>query len=258
MKSIQKAISRAFHHAINVTKPLSLSPYPFEGTRGPVGLRCLVVVPCEKFGCLLIQDCIPAFDLMTYSYSGDAWTNANVYSTPIAVSHHLSFTSEFHGESLKYILSYVNTLDEYDLVLVLNGDIMISFSSINTCLFVAGAHGLDVFQPSLSLDSFYSHSFLLNKPGVFMESAPHTDMVALGISRRVANALLAENVFPISSWGIDSIVLPSILLRNKWKLPVVIHASIARHCKPVESSNTIFSNGKSARQELDEIAAIYS
>ena len=252
----KKVIREYLYPEINdLTKP-RLYPYPFN-IKDRARARKLVVVPIESFGSLILEDATPNFDLISYSYTGDSHGITSSYFENLKAIKHLSFKTEFFGQSLSLLVDYITKEPCYDLILILNGDVMTSVSSINACLFVAEKHGLDVFQPSLSLDSFYSHKHLLNKPGLILEEVEFTEVMMLGLSMRALNALKDENQFPISSYGIDTHLLPFIIKRNNWSPPCVVHMSIARHCRPVESSDMTFSNGKSAMTELKEMANKY-
>lgn len=235
---------------------MNIAPVKFDNVRNRISKKILVL-PIEKHGCLVHEDCEPDFELITYSYDGSDENSFEHYFSKVKPLRHLSFKTEFFGESLKHIIKHLKDNDSFDLVLILNGDVMTSFSEVNRCFFLAQVHGLDAFQPSLSRDSFYSHQHLLNQPGLFVQEVPFIELMMLGLSVRVVRALHDENEFNISGWGLDDVLLPYLLRKNGWLKPHVIHASIARHCKPVESSHMIFSSGKSARDEHQEILAKY-
>jgi hypothetical protein len=241
---------------INELSKPRINPYPFNIEK-KARARKLVVIPIESFGSLILEDVPPSFDLITYSYTGDSEVVASSYFENIKAINHLSFKTEFFGQSLKHLVDNIAKEACYDLIMFLSGDVMISVSSINACLFIADKHGLDVYQPSLSLDSFYSHKHLLNKPGLILEEVIFTESMMLGLSMRALNAIKDENQFPISSYGIDTHLLPYIIKKRNWINPCVVHMSIARHCRPVNSSEMTFSNGKSAMSEMREMAQRY-
>lgn len=213
----------------------------------------LLVVPTEAFGSLLFDYCEPNFDILTYSYDLPTYEASKLFPYKSHQVEHLAFQSEFFGESLKYIIKKLQAYAKYDQFLILNGDVIISWRDINTCFSMASMHSLDLFQPSLSLDSFYSHEHLLNKPGYFLEQVDFTEVMMLGLSRRLLEEWYKSNIFNISGWGIDIYLLPQLVSDNQFNPASVVHASIAKHAKPVESPDRIFSNNKTPRIELNEI-----
>ncbi len=124
--------------------------------------KSLLVLPTETFGSLIYNYCSPNFDILTYSYSEKTSQAKKKFPYNGNCVHHLSFESEFFGESLRYIVKYLSSDLNYDQYLILNGDIIISFDDIITCFDLAQMHSLDLFLPSLSSDSYYSHKHLLN------------------------------------------------------------------------------------------------
>mgnify|MGYP000314677084 CR=1 FL=1 len=213
--------------------------------------KCTLITPIEKWGSLLYEDVVPDFQTWTYSYTGSDAESPDAYFSRIQPEKHFCFQSEFFGESIKILAHEVARFsgkDEY--FMLINGDVMMAISDINKCFFIASSYKLDIFQPSLSRDSFFSHGHLLNKPGHYIEQVDFTEVMMLGLSSRVWKTLALENKFTISGWGVDKYLLPYLVKREKWKNPCVIHACIARHCKPIESRGLIFSNGKTSSQEM--------
>ncbi|QNI66415.1 hypothetical protein [Synechococcus sp. BMK-MC-1] len=215
-------------------------------------LKNLLILPTEAFGTLLFDYCEPNFDILTYSYNDSTHEAAKSFAYKDSTIGHLAFKTEFYGESLKCIVADIHKRP-YDQFLVLNGDVMVSWRDLNTCFSMAAMHSLDVFQPSMSRDSFYTYNHLLNKPGYFLEKVDFTEVMMLGLSKRLLKEFAALDVFSISGWGIDRLLLPKLIADHGFNPPSVIHACIAKHCKPVESGKIVFSNSKTAKEEYDDL-----
>ena len=75
----------------------------------------------------------------------------------------------------------------------------------------------------------------------------------LGLSKRLLDKWAEINIFNISSFGIDVCLLPHLISKNNFNPPTVIHAGIAKHCKPVETNDRVFSNHKTGEMEFQEL-----
>jgi hypothetical protein len=211
--------------------------------------RLVVVSPSSEWGTLLPQDVAPEFDLITYSYDGSEQTAAGA-ALPGVVGH-IALKTEMWGESLKLLFAAIPA--QYEVVLFLNSDIYMSYSSINQLFDYADLFALDICQPALSLNSYYSHKFLLKKHGVDVEPVPFVEVMMPCLSRAVIDEMNRLGIFSISGWGLDQYVFPKVVEKLNLRPQCVVHAVTAIHTKPVESSRMTFSNGKTAREELEEL-----
>jgi hypothetical protein len=211
--------------------------------------RLVIVAPSSEWGTLLPHDADPEFDLMTYSYDGSEQTAAGG-ALPGVVGH-IALKTEMWGESLKLLFAKIPA--EYEVVFFLNSDIYMSYSSINRLFDYADLFALDICQPALSLNSFYSHQFLLKKTAIDVEAVPFVEIMMPCLSRAVIDEMNRLGIFSISGWGLDKYVFANIVERLKLRPQCVVHAVTAIHTKPVESSRMRFSNGKTAHEECEEL-----
>lgn len=211
--------------------------------------RLVVLAPSNQWGSLLPQDAAPEFDLMTYSYDGSE-QSAMGASLPGCVGH-VALTTEMWGQSFKLLCERIPP--EYEVVFFLNSDIHISYAAINRLFEYADLFGLDICQPALSLNSFYSHHFLLKKTAIDVEQVPFVEIMMPCLSRAVIDEINRLGLYTISGWGIDMFLFQNIVERLKLRPQCVIHAVTAIHSKPVESARMRFSNGKTAQQECDDL-----
>jgi hypothetical protein len=205
----------------------------------------VVVVPLEAWGCLVDADVAPEFEFITYSYDGRAYPDGYLPWRPL---QHVDMRTEFLGES--YFRLFGLLKGSHDVYGFLNGDIVTRVSDLNRVFALGDLFGLDAFQPSLAHESFHSHPFLLNKPGMLVEEIPFVEFMMPFYSDRILHEFSAIGLHTISSWGMDVFIVNAIIRKFGLKRPAVIHAVKALHPKPVESGLKVFSNGLTAQQEL--------
>jgi hypothetical protein len=211
--------------------------------------RLVVVSPSPVWGSLLTPNAAPDFDLMTYSFDGSEATELCT-SLP-GYKGHFSFVSEMWGESLHKLFPLIPA--EYEVVQFLNSDIFISYAEINKFFDYVDMFALDVSQPALSLNSFYSLSWLLKKTSIEVEPVPFVEGMMPCLSRAVIDELVRIGLYTISGWGIDQFLFQIIVERLKLRPQAVVHAVTAVHTKPVESSEMRFSNGMNADEERNAL-----
>lgn len=211
--------------------------------------RLVVVSPSAVWGSLLTQDAAPEFDVMTYSFDG---SEASAVCTALpGYKGHFSFVSEMWGESLHKLFPLIPP--EYEEVMFLNSDIFISYAELNKFFDYVDLFALDISQPALSLNSFYSLSFLLKKTSIEVEPVPFVEGMMPCLSRAVIDELVRLDLWTISGWGVDQFVFGHIVEQLKLRPQAVVHAVTALHTKPVESSQMRFSNGMTADEERNAL-----
>jgi hypothetical protein len=203
---------------------------------------------------LMYVDVAPEFDLMTFDYSGGARLDAG--SFPWASEHlYLSRATECKGQIYLEVSQFMKgeLAGKYAYIGLIDDDIILSVSGINTMLFLAKVHGLDSFAAALSRDSVFSHEFSLQVPGFMLRSVPWVEIMMPFY--RTQLFLEAESFYPhtISGYGIDCYVMPLMCRQLNMRNVALIDAVAARHVKPVTSSSRRYSNGLTAMEELEQI-----
>jgi len=214
--------------------------------------RLVVVSPSAAWGSLMTQDAAPQFDLMTYSYDGSA-ASPLCTGLPGFVGHE-AMQTEMWGESLFKLFGAIPA--HYEVVLFLNSDIFISYAEINKYFDYVDLFALDISQPALSLNSFYSHQFLLKKTSIDVEPVPFVEVMMPCLSRAVIDELARLGIYTISGWGMDEYLFQNVVERLGLRPQAVVHAVTALHTKPVESRGMVFSNGMSPQQEREQLEAL--
>ncbi|BAQ65080.1 hypothetical protein [Geminocystis sp. NIES-3709] len=195
-------------------------------------------------------DEIPQFNICLFDFTGENYTPK--FSHPI--SYYYSEKTEGKGHILQILSEKLP--DNFAYYGFLDHDIFLCVSDINKMLFIADIFNLDLFQPSLSLDSYFSFSHLLHQPGYIIKESNFVETMMPFFSNY--GYLKSKEFFyeSISGWGIDYIFSHK-LFEEKRKIAIV-HDVIAAHKKPVSSTYWILSNGITPYEELDNIKNKYN
>ena len=160
----------------------------------------------------------------------------------------ISIKTEFKGVLMLEVCKYVKAID-YTYIGLLDDDQAISISSLNRLLDIATENNLDVFQPSVSADSYFSHPMFVQKNGHPPESVDWIEIMSPFLRKEIFEA--GEDFYKsnISSYGVDRYLFPYLQKKLNRCNTALIHEVSVRHLKPVTDGNKQFSNGLDARQE---------
>ena len=200
----------------------------------------------------VLQDTAPDFDLFIFDYSGQ--DNASQLGG-LQPAFYLSQKTECKGDILLGVYNHFiqHSVTDFKYIGLLDDDIFISFSDLNKLLFIANMEQLDVFQASLTHDSFYHHRQFIQKAGSVMMPTNWVEIMAPFYSSAVFFEAGKEFNRSISGTGIDVYLIPTIqVLIDKTKTAVV-HAVSMKHCRPIRTDNRIFRNGKDNLTEIAEL-----
>jgi hypothetical protein len=192
------------------------------------------------------------FEVVLYDYSGQV---TQIEAGDFKPVHFISKKSECKGDVIEAIYEYVKTLDssKYNYIGLLDDDIFLTYADINKLLFIAQLEKLDVFQPSLTLDSYYHHRQFVHKAGHQIQDTHWVEIMAPFYSLEVFMAAGPYFQLSISGTGTDVYLIPTIQkLIGKTKT-CVVHAVQMKHCRPIRTDFRIFSNGKDNLQEIKEL-----
>ena len=200
----------------------------------------------------VFKDTNPDFDLFIFDYSGQ--DNASKLEG-LQPTFYLSQKTECKGDILLGVYNYLiqNSATDFQYIGLLDDDIFISYSDLNKLLFIAGMEQLDVFQASLTHDSYYHHRQFIQKAGSVMIPTNWVEIMAPFYSSAVFFEAGKEFNRSISGTGIDVYLIPMVqVLLDKTKT-AVIHAVSMKHCRPIRTDNRIFRNGKDNLTEIAEL-----
>ncbi len=199
---------------------------------------------------------IPAFDLFVFDYSGKG--DANRLST-IAPTHFLSVATECKGQIINALYAFLKPLEaevNYQYIGIFDDDQFISTADINKLLFIANLEQLDVFQPSLTHDSYYDNRQFIHKPGYQLLAADWVEVMCPFYRMDIFNAVAPHCVDNISGTGLDLYLVPTIQYLMGKTNTAVVHAVQVKHTRPVRTGARVFSNGKTAVQEIQIMQAV--
>ena len=202
----------------------------------------------------ILKDTAPNFDLFIFDYSGQDHQSQLDGLQP---AYYVSQKTECKGDILQGVYAYLiqNKVTDFKYIGLLDDDIFISYSDLNKLVFIAEMEQLDVFQASLSHDSYYHHRQFIQKAGSVVIPTNWVEIMAPFYSSAVFFEAGKEFTRSISGTGMDVYLIPTIqVLLNKTKTAVV-HAVSMKHCRPIRTDNRIFRNGKDNLTEIAELQA---
>lgn len=188
----------------------------------------------------------PMFTILLFNYSGNQKLpelNGNVIYHQI-----ISAKTEFKGKILEVLGRNISDMN-YEYLGILDDDQEISISGINKMLSTARAIDADMFQPSVTKDSFYSHKRFLNNGTNKPEAIDWVEIMSPFLKKQLfeaGNPFYNEN---ISSYGIDMYLFPYLQRKLGMNKAFLMHETTVKHNKPVTDGSRRFSNGLDARQE---------
>lgn len=204
----------------------------------------------EPLKCVAFDDA-PLFHLLVFNYAGvgELPTN-NTFSS----EHYVSVKTENKGQIFWEIHQYLQRHQlQYNYIGIIDDDIFFMVSQFNYMLQIAHIHALDVFQPSISLDSYFSHRRFVHAPGYIIRETQWVEIMAPFYRKELFDACSAYFLETISGQGIDCFLMPCIQKIQGKTNTAIIDAAIVRHYRPIRSHARIYSNGLNNVQEIEKI-----
>ena len=201
-------------------------------------------------------DAAAAFDWLVFDYSGKGDLDG---LSAIAPKHVLSVATECKGQIISALYKYLQSLNaesNYQYIGIFDDDQSISTSDINKLLFIAHLEQLDVFQPSLTHDSYYDNRQFIHKPGYQVLAADWVEVMCPFYRMDIFNAFALHCIDNISGTGLDLYLVPTIQYLMGKTNTAVVHAVQVKHTRPVRTGARVFSNGKTAVQEIQIMQAL--
>ena len=198
----------------------------------------------------IYQDAAPTFDFLIFDYSGKGASNE---LDALAPKHFLSTATECKGQIITALYHYLLPFqghNDYAYIGIFDDDQFISVSAINQLLFIANLEKLDVFQPSISHDSYYDNRQFINKPGYQILAADWVEVMCPFYRMDIFYAFAIHCVENISGTGLDLYLVPTIQYLMGKTNTAVVHAVQIKHTRPVRTGKRVFSNGKTAVEEI--------
>jgi hypothetical protein len=144
-------------------------------------------------------------------------------------------------DGLHAVLSQQGALDGYDYVLLPDDDLDMTAADIEAIFAAMRRHDLDVAQPALSWDSYFSHFSVLSCPGFTLRYVNFVEIMAPCLRRDVLEKILPEFAHTRSGFGLDYVwcrlsddprgraaILDSIAIRHTRPVGRVLRGAMAQ------------------------------
>ena len=210
-------------------------------------LVCLNVKPDQPMA--IYFDEPPNFQICTFDYTGSGYQP----ELPYPIDYHFSLKTEGKGHIMSVLAEKLP--NDFAFYGFFDDDIFITVRDINRMLFTANLLQLDLFQASLSVNSYVNLSHLSNKSGYHLKETSVVEIMMPFLSNYGYNKTKDKFSESISGWGLDYLI-SSILFREKRKM-AIIHDVVASHLKATSSRNWMCSNGKTSLEELGHVVKKY-
>ena len=200
----------------------------------------------------ILEDTSAHFDLFIIDYSGENHEQAVQKFQP---SFYLSKKSECKGDLMQNVYEYLqsNIKNNYNYIGFIDDDIYFTIADLNKLIFIATLEKLDVFQASLTHDSYYNHRQFIHKAGVQIQKTWWVEIMSPFYCYEVFMAAGPYLNKSISGTGTDVYLIPTIQQIIGKTNTAVVHAVQMKHCRPIRTDNRIFSNQKNNLQEIAEM-----
>jgi len=200
----------------------------------------------------LYQDAQRDFDLLIFDHSAKAPIQQVQDLKP---EHYISTRTENKGQVFYEVYKYLypNNEERYEYIGVLDDDIYTSYSDLNKLIFIGKLNGLDIFQPSITHDSFFDHRQFTHKPGYQIQKANWVEIMFPFYKETLYKAAGPYFNETITGQGIDVYLMPAMQQIHGLTSTAVVHAIQVKHCRPVQSGDRSYSNGKSNIEEINHI-----
>jgi len=200
----------------------------------------------------ILKDAIPNFDLFIIDYSG---ANHELEVQAWHPSFYLSKKSECKGDLMNNVYEHLkeHSKNNYSYIGFIDDDLFFTIADLNKLFFIAALEQLDVFQASLTHDSFYNHRQFIHKSGTQVQTTWWVEIMSPFYAYEVFLAAGPYLNKSISGTGTDVYLIPTIQQIIGKSKTAVVHAVQMKHCRPIRTDNRIFSNQKNNLQEIAEM-----
>ena len=191
------------------------------------------------------------FDLLLFNNTGK---EGEIEKYNVPYEHYITEKTENKGEIFYHICKYLKSKElNYNYIGVIDDDIIFKISDFNYLLHIATIHDLDVFQPSIAKDSFFSHRRFVQRAGVMVAAIDWVEIMAPFYRQNLLLACEEYFLSTISGQGVDVYLMPVLQILNNQTKTGIIHAVQIKHARPIRSHERIYKNGLNNEQEIELI-----
>ena len=145
-------------------------------------------------------------------------------------------------DGLHALFANSDVTSRYDYIWLPDDDIATSASTINAIFDAMRRYHLDVAQPALTRDSYFSHFALMSCPGYLVRYSNFVETMAPCLKSGVLQAILADFEGSMSGFGLDY-VWCRLSRDNRFKAAILDDVAV-HHTRPV---------GRALRNLMDEL-----
>jgi hypothetical protein len=176
----------------------------------------------------------------------------NPYPRKIDFDNSCHFFHEEVGFKLPIYKNFIeknNILEKYNWIWMPDYDIEISKEDIEKLFKLSIEYNLNLSQPSLSHDSYYSFDLLLHQANTKIRYTNFVEIMCPLFKSNALEKVLPSLITSYSGWGQD--YLWAYLL--EYKNIAIIDDIIIKHKKEIESHLWNLPNGKTSDEEMNDI-----
>ena len=191
------------------------------------------------------------FDLLLFNNTGK---EGEIEKYNVPYEHYITEKTENKGEIFYHICKYLKSKElNYNYIGVIDDDIIFKISDFNYLLHIATIHDLDVFQPSIAKDSYFSHRRFVQRAGVMVAAIDWVEIMAPFYRQNLLLACEEYFLSTISGQGVDVYLMPVLQILHNQTKTGIIHAVQIKHARPIRSHERIYKNGLNNEQEIELI-----
>jgi len=189
----------------------------------------------------------PEFKILLFNYSGN---NILIPDLPY-VDFFINQSTENKGQVFEAVYQYLKQEQlHFNYIGFIDDDILFSITAFNEMLHIATQQSLNVFQPSIAKDSYYSHRKFVHQAGYYVTLTDWVEIMAPFYEQFLFEACQPYFKYSISGQGIDCYIMPCIQkIHNKINTGVV-HAAMIKHTRPIRTHLRTYGNGLTGIQEM--------
>ncbi|MEI6586788.1 MAG: hypothetical protein WCL56_11920 [Sediminibacterium sp.] len=191
------------------------------------------------------------FDLLLFNNSGKI---GEIENQNVPYDYYISEKTENKGEIFYHLSKYVTEHQlNYNYIGVIDDDIIFKISDFNYLFHIATLHQLDVFQPSIAKDSFFSHRRFVHRPGQMVTEIDWVEIMAPFYRQNLLLACQKYFLKTISGQGVDCYLMPVLQKLNNQNKTGIVHSVQIKHARPIRSHQRLYKNGLNNEQEIEII-----
>jgi hypothetical protein len=153
-----------------------------------------------------------------------------------------------------FFYAHPGLLDEFDQFWFPDDDIECNSSNIEAFFNLAEKYELELAQPSLTKNSYFTHAITLNVPFSTVRYTNFVELMVPLLNREMLKKSLPLFELSRSGWGIDNIW--ARMTSDPFSKCAIIDEVSVRHCRPVGSvlAKELTKLGASNRSERDDLS----